>query len=151
MRGGLRAAGESRSGERRTGRLRRGVKALVSTGETVLLIKERHDDGSAFWTLPGGGLRDSESPVAGLRRELREELDCELVVDGPTGRVWYAHRSGETTLSSYEVYGCAVVSSVDPNLAEGTLEARWVAADDLPPRTLPQVRSLLENHLDLRT
>ncbi len=128
------------------GTLRRGVKALASTGEAVLLVREEHDDGSAFWTLPGGGLRPSESPVAGLRRELREELGCAVVVGRPTDRVWYAHHSRAGTLSSYDVYDCAVASAVEPNPAEGTLEARWVAVDDLPPRTLPQVRSLVGRH-----
>jgi ADP-ribose pyrophosphatase YjhB (NUDIX family) len=127
------------------------VKALVSTGDAVLLVKESHDDGSAFWTLPGGGLHASESPVEGLRRELREELDCEVVVDGQTDRVWYAHHSRAGTLSSYDVYDCAVASSVDPNPAEGTLAARWVPTDELPPRTLPQVRTLLERHPEVRT
>ena len=98
-----------------------------------------------------GGVRDSERPVAGLRRELREELGAEIVVDGPTDRVWYAHHSRARTLSSYRVYDCAVASSVDPNPAEGTLDARWVPADELPPRTLPRVRSLLECHPELPT
>ena len=35
-----------------SGSLRRGVKALVSTRGAVLLVREEHDDGSAFWTLP---------------------------------------------------------------------------------------------------
>ena len=129
-----------------SGAIRRGVKALVSTGGAVLLVREEHDDGSAFWTLPGGGLRPSESPAAGLRRELREELGCAVVVGRPTDRVWYAHHSRPDTLSSYEVYDCAVASAVEPNPAEGALEARWVAVDDLPPRTLPQVRSLVGRH-----
>ena len=67
-----------------SGALRRGVKALVSTRGAVLLVREEHDDGSAFWTLPGGGLRPSEPPAAGLRRELREELGCAVVVGRPT-------------------------------------------------------------------
>jgi len=37
-------------------RRRRGAKALVATDRRVLLIRERHADGTAFWTLPGGGL-----------------------------------------------------------------------------------------------
>ena len=149
MKGSLRTAEGSQAAGAGGGRLRRGVKALVSTGDAVLLIREQHDDGSTFWTLPGGGLRNSERPVAGLRRELREELGTEIVVDGPTDQVWYAHHSRARTLSSYRVYDCAIASSVDPNPAEGTLDARWVPADELPPRTLPQVRSLLERHPEL--
>jgi len=35
---------------------RRGVKALIERDGAVLLVQERHDDGTPFWTLPGGGV-----------------------------------------------------------------------------------------------
>lgn len=123
-------------------RLRRGAKAFVSTGEHVLLVKERHHDGDPFWTLPGGGMESGESPAAALRRELREELDCQVFVGTPAATLWYAHRSAAQAVTAYRVYECAVVSQPTPNAAEGVLEARWVRADRLPPRTLPQIRLL---------
>jgi hypothetical protein len=82
---------------------------------------------------------------------LQEELDGEVVVDGPTDRVRYARYSRAPTLSSYRVCDCAVASSVDHDPAEGALDVRWVPAGELPPRTLPQVRSLLERHPELPT
>lgn len=31
-----------------------------------------------YWTLPGGGVRKSETPVQAVRREVKEELDISL-------------------------------------------------------------------------
>jgi hypothetical protein len=100
-----RADGERRlTGTSATAQYRHSAKALMTSGDAVLLVKEYHSDGTPFWTLPGGGVRPDESLTEGLRRELREELDCHNVVIGEqTGRVWYAHRSrvGAVSLSSF--------------------------------------------------
>jgi 8-oxo-dGTP pyrophosphatase MutT (NUDIX family) len=122
--------------------VRRGVKALVSTGEAVLLVKEQHANGSPFWTFPGGGLEPNESSAAGLRRELREELDCGIDIGESIGTLWYAHRSNAGTLTRYDVFDCSVLSEPASNPKEGILEYRWFDPDALPARTLPQVRFL---------
>lgn len=123
-------------------RLRAGAKAKITAGEAVLLVKERHADGSAFWTLPGGGVDPGESPVDGLRRELREELDCRVLVGDRTDTLLYAHHSTAGTLSTYSVYECALASEPTPRPEEGTLEYRWACPGEFPPRTLPQLRLL---------
>jgi 8-oxo-dGTP diphosphatase len=66
----------SRSEQRSTSgpQVRESAKALVTRGENVLIVKERHADGSIFCTLPGGGVEPTESRAAALQRELYEEL-----------------------------------------------------------------------------
>ncbi|WP_305098412.1 NUDIX hydrolase [Croceibacterium aestuarii] len=44
--------------------------------ERILLV--RHSYGSGRWALPGGGLGRREDPADCARRELREELGCDL-------------------------------------------------------------------------
>ena len=122
---------------------RRGAKALITAGRRVLLIKERHSDGSPFWTLPGGGVERAESKVTALRRELAEELRCQATVDQPITRFWYSHTSVDKfTLNT--VFDCSLVSATTPNLGEGIYEMQWVRPGDLPASTLLQVRHVVE-------
>jgi len=127
--------------------IRRGAKALVTSSSRALLVRERHADGRPFWTLPGGGVRSCESLVAGLRRELSEELRCDLVVDRAVTEFWYAHLSAPYSVSRYTVFSCSVVSGVRPVRREGVLASRWIDPECPPTGTLPQVRRLLAEHV----
>lgn len=124
---------------------RRGAKAVISSTSKVLLVREQHSDGQMFWTLPGGGVRPHESLVDGIRREMREELCCDPVINGTVGEFWYAHRSSSEELSRYTVFSCALVSFARPVRTENILEARWVTPGRLPAKTIPQVRALIQN------
>lgn len=123
--------------------VRQGAKALVTTGSGVLLVKERHADGTPFWTLPGGGSRSDEPLGETLRRELREELDCAVRVGEPVTTFWYAHTSRENTLSVHTVVRSELLSRPEPVRTDGILECRWVDPAAPPATTLPQVRYLL--------
>lgn len=127
--------------------IRHGVKALVTSSGRALLLKERHADGTPFWTLPGGRVNAGESLPAALRRELSEELNCRSVVDRRVSAFWYAHLSRQNTCSVYAVFECALLSAAMPRGAEGILEHRWVAPCEIPATTLPQVRTLVETAL----
>lgn len=50
------------------------AKAIVLTGDDVLLLKQSDDT----WDLPGGGIRKGESVKSGLRREIREETGLDV-------------------------------------------------------------------------
>ena len=126
-----------------TPRTREAVKALVTATDSVLLVRERHADGSPFWTLPGGGVHAGEHPVAAVERELREELRCRCVVGDPVDAFPYAHTS-RPALSLYTVYECRLVTEPRPVAAEGVLEYRWVTPTSIPSHTLPQVRAVAE-------
>jgi 8-oxo-dGTP diphosphatase len=125
--------------------VRRGAKAVVSSPSRVLLVRERHSDGRPFWTLPGGGVETGESLVDGLRRELAEELRCDPVVGDALSTFWYAHLGSPRTLSRYTAFSCSIPGDVRPARSEGILDSAWFAPDELPARTLPQVRFLLRD------
>lgn len=120
--------------------IRIGAKARIVANESMLLVREQHADDSTFWTLPGGGIEPGESPIAGLRREVREELNADIHIGNALDTLWYAHRSGSPKLSMYRVFECDLLSAPRPNPAEGVLECRWTDLDAFPSRTLPQVR-----------
>jgi len=64
---------------------RQAVRAIVITPEKEILLLRIHppEGGDSFWITPGGGLEPGESPEAGLRRELKEELGLERFTMGP--------------------------------------------------------------------
>lgn len=127
--------------------LRRSAKAFVATLDRVLLVKERHADGSPFWTLPGGGVEPHESLESALSRELAEELRCEAFIERPLTEFWYGHLSRRRTLSVCTVFKCSLESGVRPNATEGVVDFQWAPLGDLPPETLLQVRHTVENIL----
>lgn len=128
--------------------IRRGTKALISTSDRVLLIKEQHTDGSPFWTFPGGGVKTNESLINCLTREVFEELGCQSVISKPVTTVWYAHSSNQKTFSIYTVFDCSLLSIPVPNEREGILEYQWMSPTALPPSTLPQICHVLECLVD---
>lgn len=121
---------------------RTGAKALLTSDRRVLLVRERHDDGTSFWTLPGGGIDTDETPREGLRRELVEELRCRSRIGAPVSTFWYAHESLPETVSRYMVFECSLLSAPEPNSSEGVVESRWVDPRTPPTGTLPQVRHI---------
>lgn len=128
--------------------VRRGAKALITTGDRLLLVKETHSDGAEFWTLPGGGARPNEPLTTALERELLEELFCRVSVHGECASFWYAHSSSDRDLSWYTVFDCTLASPPVPNGAEDVLDRRWVHPDELPSGTLLGVRAVVENLAD---
>jgi ADP-ribose pyrophosphatase YjhB (NUDIX family) len=58
-------------------KLRSGV-SVIAFDEAGRVLLVRHGYGSGVWSLPGGGLRAGEDPEACARREMVEELGCEL-------------------------------------------------------------------------
>jgi 8-oxo-dGTP diphosphatase len=133
----------SDNGRQRAGpRVRPGAKALICAGTRVLLVEERHADGSTFWTLPGGGVRAAETATDGLHRELAEELRCRALIGAPVDSFWYRHRSGDR-VTWYRVFDCALTSAPAPHRSEGVLDHRWVDPESPPVTTLPPVTQVL--------
>lgn len=124
---------------------RLGAKALFVRSEQVLLIEEGRDDGSAFWTLPGGGVAPGESLTASLRRELDEELRCSATCGRPVGTCRYEHTSFGDVTTVYTVFDCTLASEPEPNGEEDILAYDWVAPADPPEGMLDPFAELLQD------
>lgn len=130
-------------GERERRALRLGAKALVTDRDRVLLIKERHGDGSTFWTLPGGGVETRESFSECLTREIQEEIRCRASVGERLGRCVYHHTSRPAT-TVYAVFDAVLASEPEPNPTERVLDHAWVKPTDLLSTTLEPVERFIE-------
>lgn len=100
---------------------RRATRAIVLNGEDILLLytKRYHD-----YSLPGGGIDEGESNIAGLIRELKEETGAHNVNNIEAFgfyeeyRPWYKAGFDTIHMQSY-CYTC----TIDDELLEPELEA----------------------------
>jgi len=124
--------------------VRAGAKAFVSDGSRVLLVKEHRDDGSSFWSLPGGGVEPGESLRAAVRRELAEEIQCHSTVGDLVTRCLYRHTSLPNTITLYSVFTARPVTKPEVNCEEGVLACRWCDPADPPPGLLDPFRQVVQ-------
>lgn len=67
-----------------------GVKALITKGDKVLLMKKKGENGNDVWDVPGGRMDGDEKIVDTLHRELKEEIPS--IKDYKVGELLYASR-----------------------------------------------------------
>lgn len=114
----------------------------------ILLVNPTYKD---RWDLPGGILEAGESPVAGLRREIREELSVDCRV-GPLGAVDYGRadwEDAEVIMLTFHVE----LEPGDPErfrLQDGELsEVRFVEVEKALEMVTPRMRDRLRVALGL--
>ena len=93
----------------------------------VLLGRRANDPGKGLWDLPGGFLGESELPLDGLRREVREETGLEIDVEEFVG-FWLEPYDGRVVLClvwKARVHG-------EGRAADDLVELRWFDRDELP-------------------
>jgi 8-oxo-dGTP pyrophosphatase MutT (NUDIX family) len=122
---------------------RHAVRAILYTPEQEVLLMRIHPPhgGTSFWITPGGGLNPGESPEAGLRRELKEELGLENFTLGPLlWRRQHTFQWGQKRLCQRERLYAVPSSRFEPHItdaveAEVLDEFRWWTLAELSRTT----------------
>ena len=103
------------------------VEGLLERDGKVLLTKRAVEPRRGYWDLPGGFLEEGEEPLAGLRREFREETGLEVEPVEWLG----------THLEPYDNYFVLgltwlVAADGDPRAADDVEELAWFGPGELP-------------------
>lgn len=110
------------------------VAALVTDGDgSVLLGRRAVEPHRGRWDLLGGFLDEGESPVAGLRRELREEAGLDVEPGDFLGAFVDAYGDGPSPPSVLNLVWRARIVAGDPAPADDVAELRWFSLAELPP------------------
>ena len=102
------------------------VAAIIRRGDSVLATQRGYGDYKDWWEFPGGKIETGETPEAALIREIREELDTEIAVEGFLTTV--EHDYPEFHLSM-DCFWCKVVGGRLTLLEHEA--AKWLPLDNL--------------------
>src|SRR5437762_612885 len=110
------------------------VAGLLIDGKRVCITRRRPDvNQGGKWEFPGGKLELGEAPLAGLQRELREELGIEVLDASRYMRLEHSYDDIDVLLDIWRV--ASHRGSLRPR--EGQ-EMRWAEIEDLDPREFPE-------------
>ncbi|QDP94889.1 (deoxy)nucleoside triphosphate pyrophosphohydrolase [Microlunatus elymi] len=116
---------------------------IVRDGQVLCAQRGSEGELSGRWEFPGGKIEPSESARAALRREIREELDCEVQVGEKIISTTHEYDFGLVTLTTYY---CSLITGI-PKLTEHA-ELRWLPRSRLTglhwaPADLPTVKLIM--------
>ena len=121
------------------------VAAVIRNEKNHILCALRSEKMSLpnVWEFPGGKIEPGEKPEETLVREIREELNCEIVVGEFICRVAHEYPGFIIDLSSFE----AIILSGEPEALEHS-KIEWLEIGDLKklewaPADIPTVEKLL--------
>lgn len=98
----------------------------------VLLARRRYEPDAGRWDVPGGFLEEGEDPLAGLRRELREETGLEIEVGSFVGAFTDVYGDGPGATAVLNLLWEARFAGGEPVPADDVAELAWFPPDALP-------------------
>jgi 8-oxo-dGTP diphosphatase len=104
------------------------VAAVVRRGSRILVTR-RQPGGPLgdLWEFPGGKVEAGESEPEALRREITEELGCEVTVGRLLFRHAYDYPHAHVDLAFYD---CSMAEAAEPRLL-GVAELEWTEPEKL--------------------
>lgn len=113
---------------------------LIDTGGRIFATQRGYGDWKDWWEFPGGKIEAGETPEQALRREIREELDAELIIDDLWRTIEYDYPAFHLTMHCFR---CRLAHSHLTLLEHEA--ARWLSPQDLHSvRWLPADKEIID-------
>ncbi len=104
-----------------------GVKALIEHNGKFLIIRNSY--GHKYWTFPGGSKRKDETPEAGAKREVREEVGILLENLVSLGTYFSRRQHKRDTVYCFYSKVDSDLFKIDNNEVE---EGKWFLLEEIP-------------------
>ena len=110
------------------------VKALLKHQNRFLILKEELHKASV-WDLPGGKIKYGESPQQALHREVKEELNLNIVIKKSVG-VWYFFSQSNKHQVICHTFLCKPIGKLNIDTSknpadEHFTELRWLTLKEI--------------------
>ena len=103
------------------------IKAINEEGEPIIFATQRgYGDFKGGWEFPGGKIEEGETPQEALVREIKEELETEIVVGELIDTIEYDYPTFHLSMDCF----WAEIVSGDLVLKEHEA-AKWLTKDEL--------------------
>ncbi len=130
-----------------------GVGAIITHGDTVLLVRRGGEPQKGIWSIPGGVLQLGETLEEGIRREVREEVGLDVRV---LERVEVVERILPDATGKLEYHYILIDYLCEPTggalqAADDAAEAAWVDRRDLDEYAItPGTTEVIERAFEVR-
>ena len=118
-----------------------GVRCLITHGDNILLIQ--HSYGSSRWSVPGGGVKSSESLEEAVKREVFEEVGIRTSVVKKQGQVFYDAEYKKDTIWVFQTEVISYEYQIDDI---EIINAQWFPLNKLPNESSHLLRQFLTLH-----
>lgn len=105
------------------------VAAVIYTSERpyqIFATARGYGPYKGMWEFPGGKIEPGESPEEALKREIREELDAEIQVEGLIKKVDYDYPDFHLSM---DCYWCRLLNK--HLILKEALDAKWLGRPNL--------------------
>lgn len=119
-----------------------GVRALVIQNNQVLLIKHTYQP---QWYTIGGGVESGETPLAAIKRELKEEVGATVLAVPALFSVYHSRiEKRDDYIIFYIVTECNFEEVSSPEIKE----KKWFSLNELPSDISPATQRRINEYLN---